>query len=426
VNAIITVQEEQMNKKIAQIKAKMDKKFGFNALRAASELDEVTFRISTGSISLDIALGGGIAGGRVTQLCGDFSACKSVIGYFVTANGQKMGKRKVLWERYSTKENKRYRWEICDLDEEGAEPLTCALIQYEAHSYANDWAEKIGINVEDLLFVTPESMEEGFDIAVELQREHGVDIILIDSIAAAKPMKVLETESSDTYQMGIKPIKYDDFLGRVALGNNKRDREGDIPTTVVVINQLREKIGVMHGDPSYASGGKGKDYYYSIDVWFRKAEHISVGSGENKRIVGRVIKFKSHKNKTYRPFQSGSFDFYFDENDVCEVAHIDNIKELIIEAVVYDIITRKGAWFYYGDISLGQGEVKMVEYLRNDKKLFEEIKAKVMAVALSTVDRPEFFDTDSKPEEVAGIDTIDSVEDKPKKKGGKFKKKGGK
>jgi recombination protein RecA len=357
----------------------LNKEFGMNALRKADDLEECLFRIPTGSISLDIALGGGISGGRMTQISGGLSTFKSSLSYHILSNAQSMGKKKVIWEKYSTDKKPVYREIICPLTDEGAEPLTVAIIQSEAHSYTNEWAEANGIDTSRLIIVYPDSMEEGLNIAVKLQ-EQGVDVILHDSYASYKPKLVLDVESGDSYQMGVKPKLFDDYHGRYQALNNKKDREGQLPTTLIAINQLREKIG-GYGNPEYTPGGRTVGFTICTEVRLRKGDSIAIGTGEDKFTIGQVIKFKIEKNKTYKPYGVGEFDIYFDDGGVVPKGSIDVAKDLIKQAIAYGIIERRGAWFYYNENQIAQGKDNAIELIRNDEKLFEEIKAKVLELA---------------------------------------------
>ena len=150
----------------------------------------------------------------------------------------------------------------------------------------------------------------------------------------------------------------------------------------ICINQLREKIGA-YGDPDYAPGGKAKDFAMSVDLRLRRGDWITEGSGDSKEIVGQVVKFKVEKNKTYRRMMTGEFDFYFtgDNNADVEELHNDNFKEMIILAVEFGVIERKGAWFMYEDQKF-QGMNNLIEAFRNDDDLVEEVRDKVMSLAV--------------------------------------------
>jgi recombination protein RecA len=379
----------------------MNKDFGFNAIRMASDLEEVKDRIPTGSISLDIDLGGGVPIGRMIQISGGFSACKSALAYHIAANAQKMRKKKVRWEKYCTKDKEVFRWIICDNNDKDGVPLVVAIIQSENHSYSNEWAKGIGVDIDNLIFVTPEGMEEGLEIAGKLQQSGEVDVIIHDSYAAYKPVKVLEKSQEETTQMGQAPKNFDEYHGKYQAYNNRHDREGRIPTTLVALNQLREKIGV-YGDPEYEPGGRSIGFTCSINLRLRRGDWITVGTGENKRIIGQATKYKTHKNKTYKQQQTGEFDFYFDEGGTVPPGMIDNAKELIILAIVYEVIERRGGWYYYSGSQLAQGEANVIEKVRNDVKLFAEIKNAVTKLALDVdaeVERLDVFGTDNVTEE---------------------------
>ena len=375
-----------MRKTLAEIKKEMDKRFGFNALRPASELEETAFRIPTGSISLDIGLGGGIPAGRMTHIVGDYSAGKSALLYHILANAQKFKKKEVVWDRYSTKGNEVLK-EVLAND---GTALLAAIIQFESHAYANDWGVGCGLDIDNLLLSYPDGLEEGLDIATALQKEYGVDIIGIDSYAAANPTLINDTASDDTYRLGIKAVKFQDYHGRYQANNNRRDREGKFPCTLIALNQLRDKIGGYAPNgitPSIAPGGRSKDYTASVEILLKKGEHITVGSGANKVAIGQVVKWKVNKNKTYVPFRTGSYDFYFDEGGPVPAGNIDNGKEVAIEAVAFSVIQRSGAFYYYDGKKLAQGADNLYAFLREEKneELREEIREKLMKVAFENI-----------------------------------------
>lgn len=371
-----------MRKEITNLLNNINSKFGMNAVRLASDIDGIAIsRIPSGSISLDIALGGGIPVGRLIQIAGAYSACKSALAYHIARNAQrKLGKKKVLWDKHTTEKNKVYRWVLCPITDFDAIPLTVALIQSETHSYSNDWAESIGLDIDNLIFVQPDSMEEALEIAIQLQKSGEVDLIIHDSYAAYIPAKALDTSAEETYQMGLKQKAFGDYHGRMQAVNNKLEREGKLPTTVVAINQLREKIGA-YGNPEYVPGGRSVGYTISVEVRLRKGDAIKIGTGENSRIIGQTIKFKIEKNKTHKPYLTGEFDFYFDDGGTVPAGHIDNAKELIVEAICYGIIEKAGSWMKYNGGNIAQGADKTVETVRNNPELFEEIKDKVMKIA---------------------------------------------
>jgi len=403
-----------MRKEVSNLLANINKKFGQNAVRPARDIeDRAISRISTGSLSLDIALGGGIPVGRLIQIAGNYSACKSVIAYHIGKNAQRLiGKKQVPWEQYYTEANKVMHWIMCDAYDVGAIPLTVALIQSETHSYTNDWAEGIGLDTANLIFVQPESMEEALEIAIQLQKSGEVDLIIHDSYAAYIPTKALEASAEDTYQMGLKQKAFGDYHGRLQAINNKLEREGKIPTTIIAINQLREKIGA-YGNPEYVPGGRSIGYTISVEIRLRKGDAICTGTGDNKTTIGQIIKFKVEKNKTYKPYTNGEFDFYFEEGGTVPAGHVDNAKELIIEAICYGIVEKTGSWLKYNGKLIAQGAEKTIDIIRNDPKLFEEIKAKVMKVAFDDTKVPEHVDNTTEVTEEELADFTESIGNSP-------------
>jgi recombination protein RecA len=386
-----------VRKEIQSLVNKLNKDFGFNAVVSATELEEAQFRIPTGSISLDIALGGGIPAGRMINIGGRYSSFKSGVSYHIIANAQKMFRDKILWDKYSTKDNKVYKWTVSN----SGIPFTAGLIQSETHSYTNQWAEGIGINVNDLLFARPESMEEALEIGLAMQESGEVELIVYDSYNAMQPKKITDTELGDNPQMGVKAQLFGRYNGSYQGLNNKASREGRLPTTIIALTQIREKIG-GYGNPETISGGNSNKHTNSVDIRLRQSDIITIGSGENKIPIGQTIKFKIEKNKTWKPFQTGEFDFYFSEGGPVAPGCIDNVKELIIEAMMYNVIERSGAWFYYGGKQIAQGKEKAIELLRKEKGMFDEIRGKTLKLALNydnDIERPNVFGEEEIEEE---------------------------
>lgn len=366
-----------MNKVLADLMESINKKHGMNAIRSAKEIESTaTKRISTGSYMLDDAFGGGVPIGRMITIAGNYSTYKSTLCYHTIRNFQRTMKKQVLWEKFSTKDKPVYKWVIA---EDGDTPLTAAIIQSEAESYTNEYAELLGIDVENLLVVYPESMEEGLEISLELQKS-GVELIVHDSYTAYTPKTVLDKETGDTYQMGIKPTRFQEYHGRYQAVNNYLERRGFLPCTIIAICQLREKIG-GYGNPEYISGGRSILHTESIELRMRKGDYISLGTGEAKQNIGQTIKFKVEKNKTYKQYQTGEFDMYFDEGGTTPRGYIDNAKELIVLAMLYGFIERRGAWFYYNGEQLAQGEANSIERIRTEPALFETIKNQVLGMS---------------------------------------------
>lgn len=339
--------------KLQKLKDALNKKFGNNAIYLGFPKDQygnikTIPRVHTGSIALDIALGGGLPLGRFTELSGAFSSTKTTQSLHIIRNAQKLG-------------------------------LVCALIDVEGTT-DEAYIEACGIEAGTLLYSRPDSMEEATQLILDLQKSGEVQLAVLDSIAAMAPNKEQETAMDETMRMGIPQTLLGEFFRKYQANNNRLEREG-IPTfTLIGINQIREKIGA-YGDSSYTPGGRAKGFVATIDIRLRMGDWISEGTGENREIVGQVVKFKIEKNKTYKRYQTGEFDFYFSKNAAgVQEYYNDNIKEVIIASVQYGVIERGGAWFSY-DGKKYQGMPALVEALRENKELIDELYEKTLAIA---------------------------------------------
>lgn len=331
----------------------INKKYGDNAISLgvpSTEAYSVEY-IPTGSITLDIALGGGIPRGRYTQIAGKESSSKTTQSIHIIRNAQNMG-------------------------------LTCAFIDVEGTS-DEAYFRALGVDYDSLLYSRPDGTEEAFDIVLALQKTGQVDLAVVDSIAALAPNKEMDKQSlDDSLQMGIQPKLLGEFFRKYQANNNRLNREGKVGFTLICINQIREKIG-GYGNPEYTPGGNAKNFAMSIDLRLSRGDWITEGSGENKEVVGQVVKFNVLKNKLYKRAQTGEFDFYTsdDNNAGVENLYVDRVKEIIALAVGFDLIEKKGAWFMYNGESY-QGLKSVVELFREDEDEFESLREKVMQLAV--------------------------------------------
>lgn len=343
----------------------INKKFGTNAIRLGRNIrEDMNFKIPLGSVGLNDALGGGLPSGRYITLAGQESSGKSLLAYKAIAAVQNL-RKKLVGEGADA-------YEV--VADDGDVPLTAALIQLECGSYSPDWGEIHGIDNDRLIFVQPEGMEQALDLACALQRA-GVEFIVIDSIAAMLPTKEIETDQEDTVQMGLRAKALNVFHGKFQSINNSLERNGKLPTTLLAINQLREKIGA-YGSPFYAPGGSSQKFTNAIEIRTRVGDIIREGTGVNARTVGRVIKWKIEKNKTGKAFSDGEYDLYVDDA-LLPRGSIDTGKELVILAMSKGLIERRGGWFYYNGEQLGQGQDNVVAKLRENQELFMEIVEKL-------------------------------------------------
>lgn len=328
----------------------LNKKFGENTVKIGVDPDrEVLKRIPTGSISLDIALGGGIPEGRFIEISGNESSSKTTQTCHIIREAQKLG------------------YVVAFFDIEGTSDM--------------DYFEQLGIDTDSLIYSRPDSMEEATEAMLQLQRSGYVTMGVFDSIASMTPNKEVESKMDETVRMGIPQQLLGEFFRKWQSNNNRLGREGKTLFTLIGINQLREKIGA-YGDPEYTPGGKAKAFFSSVNLRLRKGDWISEGTGDNKEIVGQIVKFKVEKNKTYKRMQTGEFDFYFSEDNSAGVKPLynDNFKEIVLCAVEWGVIERRGAWFYYEDNKY-QGIDSLINSFKESPEIVSKIKEQVIALA---------------------------------------------
>lgn len=348
--------EVSLDPKILSLINDLNKKYGINAVNlgvpkdSEGNISEIQ-RISTGVVSLDIALGGGIPRGRFIQISGAYSSTKTTLGIHILREAQKLG-------------------------------LNCAFQDAEGTT-DNEYMTSLGVNTETLLYSRPDGLEECTQMILDYQKSGVVDVALFDSIEASPPTKEYESSMQDTIRMGIKQQLLGEFFRKYQAGNNRLVREGKKPFTLVAINQLREKIGA-YGDSEYTPGGRSIGFAASVDLRLRRGDWVTEGKGDNKEMVGQVVKFKIEKNKTYKRMQTGEFDFYFSENIAgIQSGYYDNFKAIIMESIAWGLIERGGAWFYLDrEKNLKfQGIDGLLEYLRNNENLVYVLRDKILDLA---------------------------------------------
>ncbi len=291
--------------------------------------------VSTGAISLDLALGGrGLPKGRVIEVFGPESSGKTTLALTVAANVQKSGG-------------------------------VAAFIDAE-HALDPSWARKLGVDIDEMLVSQPDTGEQALEICELLVRSNAVDIIVVDSVAALIPRAEIEGEMGDSH-VGLQARLMSQALRKLTGAIAKSD------CIVIFINQLREKIGVMFGSPETTTGGRALKFYSSVRVDIRRIGAIK--DGENN--VGNRVRAKVVKNKVAPPFRQSEFDIMFDEG-------ISATGDLLDLAINDGIAQKAGAWFSYGDVRLGQGRENSKQFLRDNPDLFDEIRIKVLEKHLGT------------------------------------------
>jgi recombination protein RecA len=311
--------------------AAIEKQFGEGAIMPlGADTVRVIEGISTGSLSLDIALGGqGIPRGRVIEVFGPESSGKTTLALHVVAQAQRAGG-------------------------------IAAFIDAE-HALDPSWAKKLGVDLEMLLVSQPSYGEEAMHITEMLIKSNAVDVIVIDSVAALVPKKELDGEIGDTH-VGLQARLMSQSLRKLTAAIAKSR------TSVIFINQIREKIGVMFGSPETTPGGRALKFYASCRIDVRRIGQLK----EGEDVVGQRVRAKVVKNKVAPPFRSAEFD----------MMHTDGISyegDLLDMGMEQKIVGRTGAWFRYGDMQLGQGKEKARLFLKENAKIAQEIKEKILA-----------------------------------------------
>jgi len=290
--------------------------------------------VSTGCLSLDLALGvGGLPRGRIIEVYGPESSGKTTVAQHVIAESQRLG------------------------------GIT-AFIDAE-HALDPEYAEKIGININDLIISQPDTGEQALEIVENLVRSNAIDVIVIDSVAALTPKAEIEGAMGDTH-MGLQARLMSQALRKLAgiVGKSR--------TIVVFINQTRQKIGVYFGDPTTTPGGTALKFYSSVRLDLRRKEQIK--SGET--VIGSRVRARVVKNKVAAPFREAEFEILFDEG----ISRAGSILDIASEM---GILQKTGSWFAYNNEKLGQGREQVIQYLKAQAKLLDELEEKVRKTALA-------------------------------------------
>ena len=310
--------------------AQIEKQFGKGAIMKLGD-NTANLNISaipTGCIDLDIALGvGGIPRGRIIEIFGPESSGKTTIALHVVAQAQKMGG-------------------------------TAAFIDAE-HALDPVYAESLGVNVDDLYVSQPDTGEQALEITESLVRSGAIDVVVVDSVAALVPKAEIEGDMGDSH-VGLQARLMSQALRKLTGAINKSN------CVVIFINQLREKVGVMFGNPETTPGGKALKFYASVRLDVRRIETLKVG-GE---AVGSRTKVKVVKNKVAPPFRTAEFDMLYGEGISREGSVID-------QAVARKIMTKSGAWFNYGEMRVAQGRDNARQFLKDNPELCDEIENKI-------------------------------------------------
>lgn len=329
--------DENKGKALNAALAQIEKQFGKNSvMRMGDKTVQAVEAISTGSLTVDIALGiGGLPKGRIVEIYGPESSGKTTMTLQAIAECQKSGG-------------------------------TCAFIDAE-HALDPQYAKKLGVDIDNLLVSQPDHGEQALEIADMLVRSGAVDLIVVDSVAALTPRAEIEGEMGDSH-MGLQARLMSQALRKIT-GNAKRSN-----CMVIFINQIRMKIGVMFGSPETTTGGNALKFYASVRLDIRRIGQVKEGD----EIIGSETKIKVVKNKMAPPFREALFQILYGKG-------VNHLGEVIDLAVQQNIVQKAGAWYSYQGNKIGQGKNNVIRYLEENSHLAPEIESKIRAELLTTV-----------------------------------------
>ena len=322
-----SAKQEALTTALSQI----EKKYGKGSVMKLGENSALNVEaISTGSIALDMALGvGGVPRGRIIEIYGPESSGKTTIALHVVAEAQKLGG-------------------------------DAAYIDVE-HALDPVYARNLGVDIDSLLVSQPDAGEQALDIAEQLVRSGAIDVVVIDSVAALVTRAEIEGDMGDSH-VGVQARLMSQALRKMTAAISKSN------CVVIFINQLREKVGVMYGNPEVTPGGRALKFYSSVRIDIRRSETIKVGT----EMVGSHTKAKIVKNKVAPPFKTAEFDIMYGKG-------ISATGEILDLAVQFDIVKKSGAWFYYNEDRIGQGRDNVKNVLEENAAMLSELKEKVIA-----------------------------------------------
>ncbi len=334
----------------------VERDFGAGSIMRLGENSHMSVQaVPTGSLSLDMALGiGGVPRGRITEIFGPESSGKTTVALHIVAEVQKMGGQ-------------------------------AAFIDAE-HALDPVYAKALGVDIDNLLVSQPDCGEEALDITEALVRSGAVDVVVIDSVAALVPRQEIEGDMGQS-QVGVQARLMSQAMRKLSAVISKSN------AVVIFINQLREKVGVMYGNPETTTGGRALKFYASVRIDVRKTEQLKNGND----IYGNHVKCKIVKNKVAPPFRVAEFDVLYGKG-------ISRAGELVDIGLALDVIQKSGSWFSYNGERLGQGKDNIRKMLENDGKLFAEIDAKVRALYDKMKPGEDSFDLDEEEDDDAEFD----------------------
>jgi recombination protein RecA len=334
-----------MNADLAKVLAKINKKFGEDTVVLGSEIVEVPHRFTSGSLSLDVALGGGWPANQWHELVGEASNGKTAIALkTIAANQKKDPNFTTVW--------------------------------VAAEEWVPGYAELCGVDPSRVYVISTNIMEEAYGAVIEIVGSKTIDCIVIDSLPALVPSTEDEKEMEEA-TVGRGALLTNNFFRKVGKASKRSLTQPERPFIGLLINQWRSKIGVMYGDPRTTPGGQGKDYAFFTRIEIKRDDWIEVGSGQEKRRVGQTIKVRTLKNKSAPPSQTAFVDFYFADGGNALPGEYDFAKEIVALGIINKVITRAGAYYRYAERQW-QGADAMVSSIREEIDLKESLEKEVL------------------------------------------------
>lgn len=330
----LTMSDDNKKKAVDLALAQIEKNFGKGAIMRMGESTHIDVEtIPTGCLSLDIALGGGIPKGRIVEIFGPESSGKTTVALHIIAEAQKLGGQ-------------------------------AAFIDAE-HALDPSYARKIGVDVDNLLVAQPDNGEQALEITETLVRSNAVDVIVVDSVAALTPRAEIEGEMGDSH-MGLQARLMSQALRKLTAAISRSK------VSVIFINQIRMKIGVMYGNPETTTGGNALKFYSTVRMDIRRIGKIEGNTESGKELTGNRVKIKIVKNKIAPPFKVAEFDIMYSKG----MSYTGDLLDL---ATQYEFVHRAGAFYSYGELKLGQGRENSKKFLEDNVKVTKELDKKIRA-----------------------------------------------
>lgn len=334
-----------MNPDLAKVITKLNKKFGAETIVLGKDIrDDIISRVTTGSLALDVALGGGWPTNQWHEIVGEASNGKTALALkTVAANQQRDPEFTTVW--------------------------------VAAEQWVPSYAEMCGVDLSRVLVISTNIMEEAYEAVIEFVETKAVDCIVIDSLPALVPTAEDEKDM-DEATVGRGALLTGKFFRKVGKASKRSLVEQERPFIGLMINQYRMKIGVMYGDPRTTPGGEAKNYAFFTRIEVKRDDWIEVGTGQDKKRVGQTIKVRTLKNKSAPPSQVAYLDFYFDNGGTVDRGEYDFSKEIVALGIIYKVITRAGAYYRYKERQW-QGADAMVNSIREEIDLKEALDSDV-------------------------------------------------